>query len=164
MSHRSVVQLIKDVAVSLSDDIQFGYGRKSDFNLTQKKRDTFIWMITLTATPTFTNNNNTENYQKTWNVVLYFFRPDQSGSTEIEFKPILDDLDILADRFVQRLNDWSMTSADVVGAVTLRNFQQTPYIKDTAEIYTGWFLSFQMVTSDDFDYCKPENVAIYDNN
>lgn len=164
MSHRSVVQLINDVSISLSDNIQFGYGRKSDFNLTDKKRDVFIWLTPLTALPIYTNNNNTENYQKTWNCIVYFFIPDKSDSVETEFKPLLDKMDDLADRFINRLNDWSMKATDQVGAITLRNFQQIPHIKDTSDVHTGWFISFQMTVSDDFFYCSPENVDLYANN
>jgi hypothetical protein len=163
MSHRSVVQLINDVAVSLSDGIQFGYGLRSEFNQSEKKGETFVWMLPLTANPTYTNNG-VENYQKTWNCIVFFFQPDTTDSQSLDgYKPILDDMDNLADRFINRLNDWSFKSTDVVGAVTLQNFQQTPYIKSDADILTGWFVSFQMVTSDDFEYCTPENVLLYGN-
>lgn len=163
MSHRSVVQLINDVAVSLSDGIQFGYGLRSEFNQTEKKGETFVWMLPLTASPTYTNNS-VENYQKTWNCIVLFFNQDKTDSQSLDgYKPILDDMDNLVDRFINRLNDYSFNSSDVVGAVTLQNFQQTPYIKSDADVLTGWFISFQMVTSDDFEYCTPENVTLYGN-
>jgi hypothetical protein len=163
MSHRSVVQLIKDTAVSLADNIQFGYGRRSDFNLQQNPSQPWIWLLPLTANPTYTNNENTENYQKTWNCIVLFARMDESGSTEKESKIILDDTDELADNFINRLNDWAYKSSDTVGPITLRNFQQNPFIKSDSDIFTGWFISFQMVVSDDFDYCTPDNIVLYGN-
>jgi hypothetical protein len=163
MSHRSAVSLIEDVSKSLSDAVQFGYGRRSDFDLTKKEQNEIIWLLPLTASPGFTTNNNTEGYQKTWNCIIVFLALDKSDSDHTEYKVLLDATDDLVDRFIIRLNDWSMNSTDVVGAVTLRNFQQINQIKTDADIFTGWFLSFQMVVSDDFNYCTPENVSLYEN-
>lgn len=161
MSHRSVVSLFSDVAKSLADNIQFGYGRRSDFNLIENKRTPYVWCLPLTATPSFTD---TPNYQKTWNCALVFFEQDQTDSKESQYKLILDDMDELLDKFVQRLNDWNQTSQDVVGQVTLQAFSQTPFVKTDAGIYTGWILQFQMITPDDFIYCTPDNIDIYAGN
>lgn len=163
MSHRSVVNLISDVSNSLSDGIQFGYGRRSDFNLIVDKRQTIIWLLPLTANPGFTVNNNTENYQKVWNCIVVFLQKDATDSLETEFAEHLHTTDELLDKFVIRLNDWSMKSADTVGDITLRNFSQVDQIKSDSDIFTGWILSFQAVVSDDFNYCTPENVEIYAN-
>lgn len=162
MSHRSVVSLIEDVSKSLSDAIQFGYGRRSDFNQIPDKRNDIIWLLPLTASPSYTNNE-AENYQKTWNVIIVFLSLDPTDSTHTEYKQVLDNTDDLVDRFINRLNDWSMKATDDVGAVTLRNFQQINQIKTDADVFTGWFLSFQMVVSDDFEYCTPANVELYAN-
>jgi hypothetical protein len=163
VSHKSVIQLIEDTANSLGDNIQFGYGRRSDFNLQNSPFEPWVWLLPLTANPIYTNNNNTENYQKQWNVIILFARMDQTGSTEKESKQIMDVTDELADKFINRLNDWSYKKSDVVGAITIRNFSQTPFIKSDADIFTGWFVSFQMIVSDDFLYCTPENVVLYGN-
>lgn len=163
MSHRSVRLLIENVAKSLSDAIQFGYGRRSDFNQTPDKKSEIIWLLPLDANPGYTVNGDTENYQKTWNCIVVFLAVDKTDSTGDEYKHVLDATDSLLDRFVNRLNDWSMNSTDVVGAVTLRNFNQLNQIKKDADIFTGWFLSFQMVVSDDFEYCTPANVSLYAN-
>ena len=163
MSHRSVVNLINDVAVSLSDGVQFGYGVRSDFNQSEKKGESFIWMVPLTANPTYTNNDNTENYQKTWNCIILFFKMDKTDSEPTHYQEILNETDELVDRFINKLNDWAYHQSDTVGATILRNFQQTPYIKADADIMTGWWLSFQLTVSDDFDYCTPENIDLYEN-
>jgi len=163
MSHRSVVQLINDVAVSIADNIQFGYGRRSDFNLQQNPSQPWIWLLPLTASPTYTNNNSTENYQKTWNCIVLFAQLDKTDSDEKGFKPILDCTDDLVDTFINKLNDWYLNQADEVGAVTLQNFSQNPFIKTDADVFTGWFVSFQMVVPDDFDYCNPDSVQLYAN-
>jgi hypothetical protein len=166
MSHRSVVQLIKDSVVSLSDNIQFGYGLNSEFNQAAKDRqNTFVWLLPLTGTPIFATNGNTEGFQKTWNCVIFFFRMSASGADQSdEYRLVMNDMDILVDQFIHRLNDWSMKDTDNVGAITLRNFQQLPFIKDKADYLTGWSLTFQITTPDDFVYCTPDNIAIYGNN
>lgn len=94
---------------------------------------------------------------------MVFLATDRSDSNENEYAVLLDETDALVDRFINRLNDWSMKATDTVGAVTLRNFQQLNQIKMDAGIFTGWFLSFQIVVSDDFLYCTPENVELYAN-
>jgi hypothetical protein len=161
MSHKSVVSLIEDVSKSLSDAVQFGYGRRSDFNNLRDKAEQIIWLLPLNATPIFNNNGNTETFQKTWNIILVFLAIDKTDSNHDDYKKILDSMDELLDKFIIRLNDYSMNSHDVVGAVTLRNFQQLNQIKGDADILTGWILSFQMTVSDDFNYCTPENVNLY---
>ena len=161
MSHQSVVLLMKDVAESLADNVQFGYGRRSDFNLIQSKNPPFIWLLPLTANPIYTNNNNTENYQKAWNCIVFFAEQDSDSSTETEYKPILDTTDELLDKFVNRLNDFYLSNQDAVGPLTIRNLSQTPFFKSDAGVFTGWFLSFQLVVSDDFVYCTPDNIVLY---
>lgn len=164
MSHRSVVALIKDTAESLADNIQFGYGRRSDFNLITNPSFPYIWLLPLTANPTYAIND-TQNYMKTWNCIVLFLAEDRTDSDETEYKPVLDDMDDLVDKFVNRLNDFYLKSSDTVGAITLRNFSQTPFLKSDADILSGWFISFQMVVSDDFSYClDPDNVRLYAGN
>jgi|SRR5690606_19820134 len=161
MSHRSVRLLIEDAAKSLGDSIQFGHGKRTEFNQKKKPEDPWIWLLPLNAIPRYTNNNSTENYEKQWNVIMVFLKMDRSDSLETEYNPILDDMDDLVDRFINRLNDWSMKATDTVGDLTIQNISQTNFIKSDADIYTGWFVSFQMIVSDDFEYCTPENVVIY---
>jgi hypothetical protein len=162
MSHQSVVLLMEDVTKSLGDNLQFGYGRRSDFNLIQSKALPFVWLLPLTANPIYTNNNNTENYQKQWNCIVFFAAADKPDSTETEYKPILDQMDVLLDKFINRLNDFYLKGSDTVGPLTIRNLTQTPFFKSDAAVLTGWFLSFQLIVSDDFIYCTPDNIALYD--
>ena len=163
MSHRSVVQLIKDTATSLGDNIQFGYGQRSDFKLIQNKDQPFVWLLPLSSNPIYTNNGGTENYMKQWNCSVLFLDVDRPDSIQTEYKPVLDNMDELLDKFINRLNDWYLHSSDTVGPTIIRNFSQVPLVKEDAEVMTGWFLTFQLVVSDNFNYCTPDNVALYDN-
>ena len=71
-----------------------------------------------------------------------------------------DETDLAVDAFLERLDIWSQTSNDIVGAVTIQSVTQQPFYKDQAGIYSGWLVRFQLVTSDDFEYCTPENHRI----
>lgn len=156
MSHQSVVRLIEHTAKSIGQNIQFGYGRRSDFNIIPDKSDHWIWLLPLTANPRYALND-VEMYQKQWNCIIIFLKHDPTDSTEVQYKPILDTLDKTVDTFIHRLNDWYLKQSDEVGAVTLSGFQQSPIFKQDAGSHTGWFVSFQMVTDDSFDYCLDEN-------
>lgn len=160
MSHQSVRLLLQDVAKSLADNIQFDAGRHSEFNMKQNISYPWIWLLPITAQPRFAVND-VEHYEKTWNIALLFFDKDEFDATEGPSNAILDQQDETVDAFIQRLNDWSMKLEDTVGAVTLRGFNQQPFYKDDAGIHTGWLLTFQMIVPDDFEYCTPDNIAIY---
>lgn len=160
MSHQSLRLLIRDAAQSVGDNIQFGYGRRSDYNLINLKSFPFVWLLPLTSSASFVNNNS-DIYQKTWNVVLIFIDLDKSDSKETQFDDILDRMDTLVDQVVNRINDWYLHSSDVVGTLTMRNITQNPIIKEDSSINTGWIVTFQVTLSQDFDYCKPENIALY---
>jgi hypothetical protein len=81
MSHASVKLLLQDVAKSLADNVQFGYGRRSEFNMNEKKRYPFIWLLPLTASRRFTGNNNPTK-TRTWNVNIVFMDQDRADANE----------------------------------------------------------------------------------
>lgn len=161
--HLSVRLLLQDVAKSLADNIQFGYGRHSEFNILQGVSYPWRWLLPMTAQPQFAVND-VEHYQKVWNIAMLFFDKDAFDANAPMSTEILDAQDAGVDAFIHRLNDWSMKLQDTVGAITLRGFNQQPFYKDDAGIHTGWLLTFQIITPDDFVYCTPENVDIYATN
>ena len=162
MSHKSVRLLLKDVAKSLSDKVQFGYGRRSEFNLIDQKRYPYIWVLPLTAGRRFINNDGTKT--KTWNVAIVFLDQDTADADAKQTEKIHDNLDTFVDQYLQRLDDFAQQSTDVIGEVTIRNDNQTPFYKDDADIHSGWLVTFQLTVSDDFEYCVPDNINIYAGN
>lgn len=160
MSHQSVRLLLQDVAKSLADNIQFDAGRHSEFNMLQSVSYPWIWLLPITAQPQFAVND-VEHFQKVWSIALLFFDKDAFDATAGPSNEILDQQDETVDKFIHRLNDWSMKLQDTVGAITLRGFNQQPFYKDDAGIHTGWLLTFQIITPDSFFYCTPDNVDIY---
>lgn len=150
MSHKSIRLLIEDTAKSLGDDIQFTYGRTSDFNLLRDKRYPFITSDPLVGTPLF-SVNNTSNYMKSWRGMLAFYELDKADSTEEQYTLILDDVDKLVDKFLIKLNYYS----DEFGGagIVIIPGQQEPFIKATADILTGYTLPIQITVPDDWEYC-----------
>lgn len=144
MSHKGIRLLIEDTARSLGDDIQFTYGRDSDFNVMNDKRYPFIQLDLLNSAASF-SVNNVSNYSKGWNVFLLFHQLDKEASDQDDYKIILDDMDHLLDRFVQQINKHD----DII----IQGINQQPFIKATADTLTGWTLSFQLIINDNWDYC-----------
>src|SRR5689334_12157299 len=113
MSHKGIRTLIERTARSLGDDIQFGYGRESDFNMLRDKRYPFINVAPLTATASYTVDN-VSNYMKVWTVAMAFYELDTEGSTADQYAKILDDTDLLADTFIQKLNGKIDLQGDII--------------------------------------------------
>lgn len=149
MSHKGIRLLIQDTAQSLGDDIQFDYGRLSDFNTgASDQRFPFILLNPLSSIPAYTVNG-VSNYMKTWICSIDFFGIDHTGSISAEYAKILDDADDLIDKFLNKLNFYSLKS----DTITMSNMNQLPFIKTTSAILTGYTLSFQLQQADDFNYC-----------
>lgn len=162
VSHKSVRLLLEDVAKSLADKAQSGYGRQSEFNQLENRRYPFIWILPLRGGRQFISNNTTKT--KTWDVAIMFYDPDEADADAKESASILDTMDVLVDRYMHALDDWFERSDDTLGSLTLNNDRQIALYKDNSEIETGWLLEFQMIVSDDFFYCTPENVDLYAGN
>lgn len=159
MSHRAIRCLIGDAVKSLSDKIQFGYGRRTDFNIYNNKAYPFVWLLPLTAVTTIPNNG--AGITKTWNIILVVIDLDKSDSVEKQYDDILDKMSDIGDALIRRIDDWYRSGTDIVGSLTITTVNQTTIIKEDADIHTGWLYSFQMITDDDFDYCTPDNIALY---
>src|SRR5687767_6557816 len=114
MSHQSVRLLLEDVAKSLADNIHFDAGRETEFNNLKTKEDRYIWLLPMTASPTFSENGTR---YKTWNIALLFMQKDTFDASAKETTKIHDTQDVLVDTFLRRLDDWAMTAQDTVGFI-----------------------------------------------
>lgn len=162
MSHQSVRFLLRDVSNSLADNIEFKGGRETEFNVliaNKANKTQYRWLLPLTATrPPLNNQTRTKN----WSVALLFLQQDDFDANAEETNLIHDATDVAVDKYIQRLDDWSMTQQDTIGDVSIENVNQTPFYKDQAGVYSGWLLRFNLIVPDDFIYCTPDNIAIYD--
>jgi hypothetical protein len=160
MSHLSVRTLLEDVAKSLADNIHFDAGRESEFNNLKEKEREYLWLLPIAATPRFAVND-THNYMKVWSCSLLFMEQDKFDANNNQSNEILDRQDILVDKFMNRLNDWSQTQQDTTGDISIRSVRQLPFFKEQAGVMTGWKLDFQLEVPDSFEYCTDDNQRIY---
>lgn len=166
MSHRSVRLLLEDVAKSLADKMQFGYGRRSEFNLIENKRYPYIWLLPLTAT----RRNNEGTATKLWNIAILFLDADQADHDDKQTAKIHDEMDVVLDKFMFNLDNWhyrdieTETTHIIVGSTTISSQNQQPFYKDDSDINSGWLLTFLLEVSDDFNYCDPQTLELYAGN
>ena len=151
MSHKSIRLLIEDTAKSLQDDIQFNYSRTSDFNVMRDKKYPFINCDPMTSVPQYAVNGSL-NFMKSWTGQMAFYQLDQEASTAEEYSLILDEMDVLVDKFINKLNFFSYKADKII--ITFG--QQQPFVKATADILTGFLLPITITPQDDFDYCKDD--------
>ena len=146
--HKGVRLFIEATAKSLADNIQFTYGRTSDFNLMRDKKYPFITLDPLSSTPQYATEG-TQNYMKAWSCNMAFYQLDKEGSNQDDYAKILDEMDTYVDKFLNKLNFYSFDSDTML----LQGISQTPFVKATADVLTGYILTFTLLAEDEFDYC-----------
>jgi hypothetical protein len=154
MSHLAVRTLIEDVAKSLADNIQFGYGRHTEFNQITNKRYPYIWLLPLNASRRFPSTEGTKT--KIWRVSIMFLALDKADSNEKETAAIHDNLDVFVDRFLEALDGWTHKPEVEVDDYAISNDNQIPFYKDNTDVNSGWLLTFDITIPDYFDYCLHE--------
>lgn len=154
MSHKGIRLLLEDTAKSLGDDIQFDYGRTSDFNLIRDKRYPFILVLPFDVTASFTVNN-TYNYIKVYQVASAFYQLDREDSDQSQYALIMDEMNELADKFVNKLNFFIEKCNDLDSdTIVITNISQSPIIKKSGDIVSGYMMAFNLQVSDTFNYCE----------
>src|SRR5688572_12511600 len=116
MSHQSVRFLLRDVSNSLADNIEFKGGRETEFNnlIAAKVNKThYRWLLPMTGSISFANQTRTT----TWSIAILFMQQDTFDASAEETNKIHDQTDIDVGKFMQRLDDWSMTQQDTVGDI-----------------------------------------------
>lgn len=151
MSHKGIRLLLEDTAKSLGDDIQFDYGRTSDFDQLRDKKYPFISVSPLTATASYAVNN-VSNYSKTYQVQIAFYQLDRADSGQDQYALILDEMNALADNFVNKLNFYISNCLDS-DDLLITGISQQPFIKATADILSGYIMTFSLQVTDNFNYC-----------
>jgi hypothetical protein len=147
VSHKAIRLLIEDTVKALQDDIDYTYGRETDFNQKEKKMFTFVNTSPLVAVPAYRSDNGTHNYMKAWSVEMVFLKICK-GTPE-KYIEVLDEMDGLVDSFLNRLNFFESQSDQLI----IQSINQQPAINVMADILTGYVLTFQMVVNDNFEYC-----------
>ena len=164
MSHQSVRFLLRDVSNSLADNIEFKGGRETEFNnliTSGSNKENYRWLKPMIAVR---SNYNNQTRTVTWSIRILFMKKDHFDANAEQTNTLHDIVDLQVNAFFQRLDDWSQTSQDDVGDISISNIRQEPFYKEQAGVYSGWEASFQLTTPDDYIYCTPDNIAIYAGN
>jgi len=152
VSHKGIRLLLEDTVKSLADNIQFDYGRTSDFNMLRDKKYPFISCTPFNTSASYTVNN-VSNFSKVYQVQLAFYQLDKAESSQDEYVLILDEMNALADNYVNKLNAFAETRCLNSDDILITGISQQPFIKATADILTGYIMNFSITVTDNFDYC-----------
>lgn len=157
MSHLSVRTLIEDTVKAVDDSVRFGYARASDFNSIGIREDERAHLDTLVSNLTYTNGSF--NLTRTFNVSIMFYALDDMQGAEEQTAKVLDRMDALAIKFIQKLNKYSELYSDSENAkasdqLEITNINLEPLIKVTKDACTGFALRFNLIVPDDFNYCN----------
>lgn len=149
MSHKGLRKLLENTAQSLGDDILVKYGKDTDFNQMKDKRYKAINISPLRKTAEFAVDG-VMNYSNTWAVSIAFYDLDKEGSIQEQYAKTLDEIDVLVDTFIAKLNFFTVNSDGIL----ISSISVDPFIKATADILTGYILAFNVQLTDDFNYCN----------
>lgn len=153
MSHKGIRLLIETTAKSLADNITFDYGRRSDTNMNRDIQYPLIACDVLSATANY-SVNNVSNYTKTWQVQMAFLELDEESSDQEQYSKILDAMNSLADKFINKLNYNAESDCVESGSIIITGISQQPFIKAMKDCVTGYLLNFSIQEMDDFNYCE----------
>lgn len=153
MSHKGIRLLIEHTAKSLADNITFDYGRRSDTNTERDIKYPLIACNPLSATASYTVNN-TSNYIKVWQVQIGFLQLDDEASDQETYSKYLDEMNHLADMFINKLNFNAQGDCVESGDIVITGISQQPFIKIMKDIVTGYVMNFSIQETDDFNYCE----------
>lgn len=155
MSHQAVRTLISDTLKSIDDSVLFAYARASDFNSMGIKDDKRVRLDPLRQSLEYSENYN---LSKQYQVVIIFYKLDSIQGAEEETATILDQMDLLSDKFLNKLNlfEFNEDSTDEVSTqnTEITSIRKEPIIKVTADCVSGWVVSFNFTVPDTFDYCS----------
>lgn len=156
--HLAIRVLIEDTLRSVDDSVLFVYARKSDWDSLKKNNDKRCQLDLLKQTISFSDDGSS-NYSKVYQVIMGFYKLDNIQGAEAETAVILDEMDLLSDQFINKLNVFSMNE-EVINQDTLYtqvieigNIQKQPFVKIN-DAASGYAISFNLTAPDTFDYCS----------
>lgn len=146
MTRTEVRALIKSAVDALTQTIQFNSGRITEFNSERSNQYPFIWLEPL-AVGTELNTNQVPIDE--WACILHVANKDAAGSTPEQYEAIVDQCDLIAQKFIHKLN------AVVTGykLLTLTSISREPFIHKHADDVSGVMVSFTITVIDNTNVC-----------
>lgn len=161
MTHASLVDLLEDVAKSLADNVQFGYGAIEDFNSIPNKTYPFVWLYPLEGQ--FVTGDGKLTSAVEFGVTMNFLNLDNPKGAEFDTAQTWDTGFQTMEKYVHKLDEFILGDpeeeaeaivTDMV-RITRSNFEAGR--KATGDVLSGWVLKMTIEVPSDFDYC-----SIYD--
>ncbi len=159
MKREDVRALLKAGADAI--DLQFGYGRLTEFNSLQDKAYPFAWVETLQTKTNFGGSGSTLIDE--WEIVIHIAKQDRPDWLSDTYEQIVDDCDQLARKLIWQYNFvLGFDSASIIDSTTTKNIykmvslsgvSREPFVKMHAECLTGVILSFTLTSPDATDVC-----------
>lgn len=154
--HKAVRLLIEETLGTVDDSVRFAYATDSDFNSIGIREDKRVQLDPIKQSLEYTEGSF--NLTKTYQIGMVFYQLDDPEGAEEKTAQILDQMDELSDKFIQKLNDVLLDQDDDIAITTatieLTSIVKEPAIKATVDVCTGWILNFNVIAPDDFDYCS----------
>lgn len=147
MTRKETRALLKSALDALSVVILFNSGRITEFNSQRDNEYPFVWSDPLSRATEFRVPDNLP--LDGWNVSLHFAKKDQAGSSPEEYESIVDDCDLLAKQFTNKLN----SVIEGFKLITITNLSCDPFYHRHADDTSGVVLSFILNSPDQTNVC-----------
>lgn len=136
-------------AIEVSYPIDFNWGEVSDMEIYDGDQTmTQVWLMPLRYTATFPNNLN--RLMKNYAITMYFYQPDDQDSSNEKRRKITQDCDAVLTEYLIKLKD---TLMGLDREFTLNTINAVSFFKQTSHVLTGIQVDFNLIVSDDFEYC-----------
>jgi hypothetical protein len=147
MTRSDVRTLINNAVDALAETIRFNSGRITEFNSQRSNEYPYVWLEPLSRGTEFRDTDQMPMDE--WNVILHFAKKDAAGSIPEEYENIVDECDLLAKQFTNKLN----SVIDGYKLITLSGLTSEPFIHRHADDTSGVVLSFTINSPDQTDVC-----------
>lgn len=146
MKRSEVREFLKAGVDAIDPVLEFGSGIISDFNIKPDKTFPQVWFELSEIGGT---NPVASTPQDEFEVKLWIMRLDQSGSAPLQYEPLIDQCDYVA----QQLMDQYNRLISGYKLVTLTRRKRTPMLKKFAACMTGVLLTFIINAPDKTNLC-----------
>jgi hypothetical protein len=148
-NYSGIIDLINAVVPLTTYPMTLGWGVESDINIfSTDEHKTILWMF-----PTIIDDEifiNTLRLNRIYNLEFYVYQTDTIDSSNLSRMGIICDCNDMITEFELALNNYIN---DNNLRIEISKFHMEPKFQKTDHIFTGYYLTFKLMTPDDFDFC-----------
>lgn len=145
MTRQEVRAFLEEGVNALAPVLRFNAGRLSEFNSEFNKEYPYCWNYNLQPGTELRNSLPLDS----WAVTIRIAKLDKTDSLPIQYEPIVDDCDYIAQQLVKKYND-VLTDSKLV---TLTGISRVPFYKQHSDCLTGVDLTFTLNVPDKTPLC-----------